>query len=125
MKPNRIKTMLAEGKVALGGWVTMGSPVAAEIMSQYPNYRHMDKVYFYLGDSYLMLRLYDQAIPFFTKVVTDYSGQKLAKTASQRLAEIGRGWPAQRLSCRRASASSISNSSVTSRLSSSSLAMRP
>ena len=33
MKPNRIKTMLAEGKVVLGGWVTMGSPVVAEIMS--------------------------------------------------------------------------------------------
>ena len=33
MKSNRIKTMLAEGKVVVGGWVTIGSPVVAEIMS--------------------------------------------------------------------------------------------
>jgi outer membrane protein assembly factor BamD len=59
-----------------------------EVMNTYPNYSGMDEVYFYLGDSYFMLRQYDQAIPFFSKVVTDYSGRKLAKTASQRLAEI-------------------------------------
>ena len=59
-----------------------------EIMNLYPNYTGMDEVYFYLGDSYFMLRQYDQASPFFSKVVSDYSGRKLAKTASQRLAEI-------------------------------------
>jgi outer membrane protein assembly factor BamD len=59
-----------------------------EIMNLYPNYTGMDEVYFYLGDSYFMLRQYDQASPFFSKVVGDYSGRKLAKTASQRLAEI-------------------------------------
>ncbi len=59
-----------------------------EIMNNYPSYSGMDQVYFYLGDSYFMIRQYDQALPFFTKVVTDYSGRKLAKTATQRLAEI-------------------------------------
>lgn len=59
-----------------------------EIMNQYPNYTGMDEVYFYLGASYLMMRQFDQAIPFFTKVVTDYSGRKIAKMASARLAEI-------------------------------------
>ncbi len=59
-----------------------------EVMNQYPNYTRMDQVYFYLADSYFMMRQFDQAIPFFTKVVTDYSGQKIAKMASQRLAEI-------------------------------------
>lgn len=59
-----------------------------EIMNQYPSYSGMDQVYFYLGDSYFMIRQYDQALPFFTKVVTDYSGRKVAKTATQRLAEI-------------------------------------
>ncbi len=59
-----------------------------EIMTNYPNFSGMDKVYFYLGDSYFMMRQYDQALPFFTKVVTDYSGRKLAKTATEKLAEI-------------------------------------
>ena len=59
-----------------------------EIMNLYPNYSGMAEIYFYLGDSYFMLRQYDQAVPFFSKVVSDYSGQKLAKTASLRLAEI-------------------------------------
>ncbi|MGZ5497014.1 MAG: outer membrane protein assembly factor BamD [Candidatus Aminicenantales bacterium] len=59
-----------------------------EIMTNYPDFSGMDKVYFYLGDSYFMMRQYDQALPFFTKVVTDYSGRKLAKTATEKLAEI-------------------------------------
>ncbi|MGZ5513500.1 MAG: outer membrane protein assembly factor BamD, partial [Candidatus Aminicenantales bacterium] len=59
-----------------------------EIMTNYPSFSGMDKVYFYLGDSYFMMRQYDQALPFFTKVVTDYSGRKLAKTATEKLAEI-------------------------------------
>ena len=59
-----------------------------EVMNLYPAYSGMDKVYFYLGDSYFMTRQYDQAVPFLSKVVTDYSGRKLARTASQRLAEI-------------------------------------
>jgi outer membrane protein assembly factor BamD len=60
----------------------------SEIMNSYPSYSGMDQVYFYLGDSYFMLKLYDQAVPYFTKVVTDYSGRKLAKTATNRLAGI-------------------------------------
>jgi outer membrane protein assembly factor BamD len=59
-----------------------------EIMNQYPNYTGMDEVYFYLAESYFMMRTFDQAIPFYTKVITDYSGHKMAKTSSQRLAEI-------------------------------------
>lgn len=59
-----------------------------EIMNAYPAFSGLDRVYFYLGDSYFMLRQYDQAVPFFTKVVSDYSGRKLAKTAGERLAAI-------------------------------------
>ena len=32
MKPNRVKQMLAEGKYTCGSWVSMCSPVAAEVM---------------------------------------------------------------------------------------------
>ena len=59
-----------------------------EIMNTYPNFSELDKVYFYLADSYFQIRRYDQALPFFTKVVTDYPGRKLAKTATGRLAEM-------------------------------------
>jgi outer membrane protein assembly factor BamD len=62
----------------------------SQIMSDYPAYSGMDAVYFYLGDSYFMMKQYDQAVPYFTKVVTDFSGRKLAKTATKRLAELER-----------------------------------
>jgi outer membrane protein assembly factor BamD len=59
-----------------------------EIMTTYPEYSGLEKIYFYLGDCHFMLKQYDQALPFFTKVVTDYPGVKLAKRATKRLAEI-------------------------------------
>lgn len=59
-----------------------------EIMSTYPEYSRLDSIYFYLGSSHFMMRQYDQAVPYFTKVVTDYPGGKLAKTAAKKLAEI-------------------------------------
>ena len=78
--------------IAVSYYQRRGYPAAisrlTEVMSDYPNYSGMDKVYFYLGDSHFMMRQYDQAVPFLTKVVTDYSGRKLAKTAASRLAEI-------------------------------------
>ena len=59
-----------------------------EVMSTYPEYSRLDRLYYYLGDCHFWLRQYDQAAPFFAKVVSDYSGQKLAKDASKKLAEI-------------------------------------
>jgi len=59
-----------------------------EIMSTYPEYSRLDKIYFYLGSCHFMMRQYDQAVPYFTKVVTDYPGDKMAKTAAKKLAEI-------------------------------------
>ena len=61
-----------------------------EIMSLYPGYSRLDEVYFYLGDCHFLMNQFDQAKPFFTKVVTDYSGRKTAKKAASRLAEIER-----------------------------------
>jgi len=60
----------------------------SEIMTTYPDYSHLEAIYFYLGDCHFMMRQYDQAVPFFTKVVTDYPGVALAKAATKRLAEI-------------------------------------
>jgi outer membrane protein assembly factor BamD len=81
-------------EIAIGYYERRGYMAAisrlTEIMNQYPGYSQMDQVYFYLGDSYFMIRQYDQAVPFFTKVVSDYSGRKLAKTATERLTEVGK-----------------------------------
>jgi outer membrane protein assembly factor BamD len=60
----------------------------SEIMTTYPDYSHLEAIYFYLGDCHFMMRQYDQAVPFFTKVVTDYPSVALAKAATKRLAEI-------------------------------------
>jgi outer membrane protein assembly factor BamD len=57
-------------------------------MTTYPEYSKLYEIYFYLGDSHFMMRQYDQAVPFFTKVVTDYPGKKVAKWAAGKLEEI-------------------------------------
>jgi len=59
-----------------------------EVMNAYPAYSRLDQVYFYIADCYFMMRQLDQAVPYFTKVVTDFPGRSLAKTATKRLAEI-------------------------------------
>jgi len=60
----------------------------SEIMTSYPDYSRLYDIYYYLGDCHFMMRQYAQAIPFFTKVVTDYPSLVLAKAATKRLAEI-------------------------------------
>jgi outer membrane protein assembly factor BamD len=59
-----------------------------EIMATYPDYAELDAIYYYLGDCYFWIKQYDQAVPFFTKVVTDYPTKKTAKAATKKLAEI-------------------------------------
>ena len=60
----------------------------SEIMTSYPDYSRLYDIYYYLGDCHFMIRQYDQAVPFFTKVVTDYPSLARAKAATKRLAEI-------------------------------------
>lgn len=67
----------------------------AEILTTYPLFSGLDKVYFYLGDSYYLWSLRpkstvkaDQGFPYFTKLVTDYPKSKLAEKAQARLKEI-------------------------------------
>jgi len=58
-----------------------------EILTTYPTYSGMDKVYYYLGVSYLEWGKADQSIPFLTKLTTDYPKEKLASKAQDRLKE--------------------------------------
>jgi outer membrane protein assembly factor BamD len=60
----------------------------SEVMTTYPNYSHMDVVYFYLGESYFQSKAPDQAVPYFTKLVSDYPKSKLVKKATARLKQI-------------------------------------
>lgn len=59
-----------------------------EVMTTYPNYSRLDVVYFYLGDSYFLAGALDQAVPYFTKLVSDFPKSKLVKKATQRLKNI-------------------------------------
>ncbi len=61
-----------------------------EIISKYPNYSKMDKVYFCLADSYYKWNKIDESIPFFTKVVTDYANSKYAQKAKKILEKINK-----------------------------------
>jgi outer membrane protein assembly factor BamD len=58
-----------------------------EILTTYPTYSGMDKVYFYLGASFQEWGKADQAIPYFTKLTTDFPKSKLAVKAQDRLQE--------------------------------------
>jgi outer membrane protein assembly factor BamD len=59
-----------------------------EILTEYPNYSRMDKVYFILGDSYYKWRKTEESVPYFRKLITDYPQSKFSKKATERLEEI-------------------------------------
>jgi outer membrane protein assembly factor BamD len=62
----------------------------SEILTEYPSYSKMDKVYFYLADSYYKWKKIEESVPYFTKLVTDFPESKFAKKAQERLAEISK-----------------------------------
>lgn len=59
-----------------------------EILTEYPNFSSMDKVYFTLGDSYYQWNKQEEALPFFRKLITDYPESKYAEKAVERIEEI-------------------------------------
>jgi outer membrane protein assembly factor BamD len=59
-----------------------------EILVNYPLFPEMDKVYFILADSHFRAGKFDDAGPYFIKVVTDYAKTKYASKAQKRLKEI-------------------------------------
>ncbi len=61
-----------------------------EILTNYPDYSRMDRVYFCLADSYFKGKKIEESIPYFTKLVSDYPQSKYAKKAQERLDEINR-----------------------------------
>jgi len=59
-----------------------------EILTEFPYFTKMDKVYYYLGDSYFRWNKYEEGTPFLRKLVTDYPESKYIKRATKRLQEI-------------------------------------
>jgi len=59
-----------------------------EILTDYPAYNRMDKVYFLLADSYFKSTLIEQSTPYFRKLLTDFPQSKYVKTVQKRLEEI-------------------------------------
>jgi len=62
-----------------------------DVMTTYPNYSKMDTAYFYLGESYFLSRATSQAVPYYTKLISDYPKSKLVKKGTQRLKDIEAG----------------------------------
>ena len=60
----------------------------SEIMTKYPEFKKMDSVYYYIADSYLQSKNYDQALPYFTKLISDYPNSQLVKKAQEKLKVI-------------------------------------
>jgi outer membrane protein assembly factor BamD len=61
-----------------------------EILSSYPTFSGLDKVFFILGDSYYKMNQVEESIPYYTKLITDYPQSKFAKKAQERMEEIER-----------------------------------
>ncbi|MFQ6037957.1 MAG: outer membrane protein assembly factor BamD [Candidatus Aminicenantales bacterium] len=59
-----------------------------DIVSLYPAYSRMDKVFFLLGDSYYRSNQVEESVPYFTKVISDYPESKFARKAQKRMEEI-------------------------------------
>jgi outer membrane protein assembly factor BamD len=59
-----------------------------EILSEYPTFTGLDEVFFILGDSYFKMDQFEESIPYYTKLITDYPQSKFIKKAQERMAEI-------------------------------------
>jgi len=57
------------------------------ILSTYVEFSMMDQVYFYIGACNFTAELYEEAQPYFTKLVTDYPESKWAQKA-QKMIEV-------------------------------------
>jgi outer membrane protein assembly factor BamD len=59
-----------------------------QVLTDYPLYSGLDKVYFYLADSYRQWTNPEQAIPYYTKLITDYPKSPFVKKAQEYIKEI-------------------------------------
>jgi outer membrane protein assembly factor BamD len=55
-----------------------------------PNYAHIDEVYYYLAEALYRDKRAKEALPYYEKLVADYSKSKYAQKAKDRIADIKR-----------------------------------
>ena len=85
---------LAEHKFLIGLHYYKGEAYKAsttrlnEVLTEYPLYSGLDKVYFYLADSYRQWTNPEQAIPWYTKLITDFPKSPFVKKAQDYIKEI-------------------------------------
>ncbi len=59
-----------------------------EVMSEYPDYTGMDKIYYYLGYCHFQMKEPDRAFPYLTKLVSDFPNSQFVKKALKILKDI-------------------------------------
>ena len=59
-----------------------------ELVSTYPNYSHMDEIYFYIAEAYFGQAKLDQAVPYYSKLLSDYPKSRLVKKTIKRQKQI-------------------------------------
>lgn len=59
-----------------------------EIITDFPEYEKMDKVYWLLADSYFKAGLIEQATPYFRKLLSDFPESEFVKKTQKRFEEI-------------------------------------
>ncbi|MEW6457283.1 MAG: outer membrane protein assembly factor BamD [Acidobacteriota bacterium] len=56
-----------------------------EALSYYSDFKKLDMLYYYLGDSFLKVGKKEEAFPYFSKIISDYPESKFAKKARKKL----------------------------------------
>ena len=97
MAQERIKECeekLAEHTFSIGElYYKMGAYKAAvdrlkEILTEFPDYSQMDRVYYHLADSYYKWKRVEESVPYFTKLISDFPQSKYAEKAQKRMKEM-------------------------------------
>lgn len=59
-----------------------------QVMDEYPDFVHNDKLFFFVGKSYLAMNKLDSALSFFQRVVSDFPKSKLLGQSSRTIRNI-------------------------------------
>jgi len=59
-----------------------------EVMDNYPGFSKFEKLYYYTGKSYAMMKDYNSAISFFQKIINSYPKSKFVKGAQNNIKKL-------------------------------------
>jgi outer membrane protein assembly factor BamD len=61
-----------------------------DVINDYPDFEHNDKLYFFTGKCYLKMKENDNALSFFQKVINSYPNSKYTKKSLKIIKKIGK-----------------------------------